>query len=202
MAAQRIAVDFLTVLRNQAREKLSAELVAQARRNLDLAQALDLASTQRPTLAAASAQVRVERLGLTAARLRRWATLAVSGTCSDMLAGSAARGHDYGLSAALSLKLWDGQARRAEVDSARAAWQSAGEQLLKDYPTGFETVHALRGVSFAVEPGEMVASMGPSGSGKSTMMNVLGLLDRATAGTYIDAGVDTIASSRAALLAK
>lgn len=148
VAAQRIAVDFLTVLRNQAREKLSAELVAQARRNLDLAQALDLASTQRPTLAAASAQVRVE------------------------------------------------------VDSARAAWQSAGEQLLKDYPTGFETVHALRGVSFAVEPGEMVASMGPSGSGKSTMMNVLGLLDRATAGTYIDAGVDTIASSRAALLAK
>jgi ABC-type lipoprotein export system ATPase subunit len=51
-------------------------------------------------------------------------------------------------------------------------------------------VHALRGVDLTIWPGEWLAIVGPSGSGKSTLLNVLGLLDRQTAGTYRLDGVD------------
>ncbi len=64
---------------------------------------------------------------------------------------------------------------------------------------GKRTVHALQGVSFRVEKGEMVATMGPSGSGKSTLLNILGGLDRPSEGFVIIDGTDLSALNDNAL---
>lgn len=61
-------------------------------------------------------------------------------------------------------------------------------ELTKDYHLDGYEVHALRGVSLTIYPGEFVAVMGPSGSGKSTFMNLLGCLDSPSAGEYLLAG--------------
>jgi putative ABC transport system ATP-binding protein len=58
----------------------------------------------------------------------------------------------------------------------------AAHEVRKDYPMAGEWVHALRGVSLTVEPGEYVGIAGPSGSGKSTLLHLLGGIDTPSAG--------------------
>lgn len=63
--------------------------------------------------------------------------------------------------------------------------------MTKVYKMGETEVHALRGISLTINAGEYVAIIGTSGSGKSTLMNMIGLLDKPTSGTYHIRGVET-----------
>jgi putative ABC transport system ATP-binding protein len=72
----------------------------------------------------------------------------------------------------------------------------AASDLHKIYAAGDVEVRALDGVTLSIQPGEFVAIMGTSGSGKSTLMNILGCLDRPSAGSYRLAGHEVSQLSR------
>ncbi|HPG37736.1 MAG TPA: ABC transporter ATP-binding protein, partial [Candidatus Saccharibacteria bacterium] len=76
------------------------------------------------------------------------------------------------------------------------------KDVSKLYGFGDATTLALDEVSVSIEKGEFIAIMGASGCGKSTLMNVMGLLDRPTNGTYTLSGkrVDRLRPTRAAKL--
>ncbi len=65
------------------------------------------------------------------------------------------------------------------------------DNIKKTYRTGESTFEALKGISFTITQGELVAIVGSSGSGKSTTMNILGLLDKPTTGKYFLDDIDT-----------
>ena len=62
--------------------------------------------------------------------------------------------------------------------------------ITKTFGNGEMTTPVLKGISFTIDQGEYVAIMGTSGTGKSTLMNILGLLDRASGGRYLLDGTD------------
>lgn len=66
------------------------------------------------------------------------------------------------------------------------------EGIEKTYVSGDVATPVLKGISFEIDPGEYVAIMGASGTGKSTLMNILGCLDKPTAGHYTLDGVDMV----------
>ena len=62
--------------------------------------------------------------------------------------------------------------------------------VTKEYHLGKTVIHALRGVSLTIEPGEFLAVMGPSGCGKTTLLNIIGCIDTPTSGEVYLEGED------------
>jgi len=81
-----------------------------------------------------------------------------------------------------------------EMRGIKREYRMEGKQGAKDGADAV-VVRALRGVDFSAEAGEFISVMGPSGSGKSTMMNILGCLDKPSAGTYTLDGIETSKSN-------
>lgn len=73
--------------------------------------------------------------------------------------------------------------------------------ICRSYQSGEQTVEVLKNVTLSIDAGEMVAIIGASGSGKSTLMNILGCLDKPSAGTYRVAGQDVATLNGDALAA-
>jgi putative ABC transport system ATP-binding protein len=69
------------------------------------------------------------------------------------------------------------------------------KNVVKDYPFGRTTVHALRCIDLAVKEGDFISIIGPSGSGKTTLLNIIGCIDRATAGNVKIHGDDVTSMS-------
>ena len=72
-------------------------------------------------------------------------------------------------------------------------------QVEKDYSLGATTIHAIRGVTMAVQPAEVLSVVGPSGCGKTTLLNMMGCIDNPSRGTLLFGGMDVSALSDAAL---
>ncbi|MBX3084094.1 MAG: ABC transporter ATP-binding protein [Anaerolineae bacterium] len=68
--------------------------------------------------------------------------------------------------------------------------------ITKTYNVGEFDLQVLKGIDLQIEAGDFVSIMGPSGSGKSTLMNILGLLDQPTAGSYALDGIDVAEMSQ------
>jgi macrolide transport system ATP-binding/permease protein len=88
------------------------------------------------------------------------------------------------------MKVEDPMITHADTEAARATPLIELAGVTKTYRTGELAVEVLHGIDLAIYPGEFVAIVGASGSGKSTLMNILGCLDRPTAGSYRFLGED------------
>jgi ABC-type lipoprotein export system ATPase subunit len=82
-----------------------------------------------------------------------------------------------------------------QAESERSEAIVEAREVEKYYDTGKVEVHALRGVSFAIKRGEMVAIMGPSGSGKTTLLNCLSGLDKIDSGDVLIEGTSLASMS-------
>jgi putative ABC transport system ATP-binding protein len=67
--------------------------------------------------------------------------------------------------------------------------------ISKTFHVGSRRIDVLKGVDFRIKTGEFIALMGPSGSGKSTLLNIIGCLEKPTAGSYVFAGQDMLCCS-------